>query len=58
MNVGSVGEPRDSSPLAAYVVYDALKREVELRRVPYDSVLTEAKVRQAGLPLRRRLGTS
>jgi diadenosine tetraphosphatase ApaH/serine/threonine PP2A family protein phosphatase len=58
VNVGSVGEPRDSNSLAAYVLYDALNGDIELRRVSYDCEATEAKVRQAGLPLRRKPGAA
>ncbi len=35
VNVGSVGQPRDGGSDAAYVVYDAGCRTVELRRVGY-----------------------
>jgi predicted phosphodiesterase len=35
MNVGSVGQPRDGIFDAAYVIYDAACRMVELRRVGY-----------------------
>jgi diadenosine tetraphosphatase ApaH/serine/threonine PP2A family protein phosphatase len=35
VNVGSVGQPRDGRPDAAYVVYDLSVRTVELRRVDY-----------------------
>jgi predicted phosphodiesterase len=50
VNVGSVGEPRDGNPSAAYVIYDLCEHSVELRRVPYDVDQTDAKVRAAGLP--------
>jgi predicted phosphodiesterase len=53
VNVGSVGDPRDGDPRAAYVIYDPVAGSIELRRVPYDAELTEAKVRAAGLPARR-----
>jgi len=53
VNVGSVGEPRDGSCLASYVVYDPGRRSIELRRIPFDHATAEAKVRAAGLPLRR-----
>ena len=53
INVGSVGEPRDGNPLAAYVTYDLFQGFIELRRVGYDAARTEARVREAGLPLRR-----
>jgi predicted phosphodiesterase len=35
VNVGSVGQPRDGSGGAAYVIYDADGRTVELRRIDY-----------------------
>lgn len=52
MNVGSVGQPRDSDPRAAYVVYDLKAREARLRRVPYDIEKAQAKIRKVGLPER------
>ena len=51
-NVGSVGQPRDGDPRAAYVVFDTKAREVELRRVAYDIRSTQEKIRAAGLPER------
>jgi diadenosine tetraphosphatase ApaH/serine/threonine PP2A family protein phosphatase len=54
VNVGSVGEPRDGNPSAAYVVYDVSAGVIELRRVPYDFSVAEAKVRAVGLPPRRK----
>lgn len=54
VNVGSVGEPRDGSPLASYITYDLADHSIELRRVPYDVAKTEANVREAGLPMRRK----
>ncbi len=53
INVGSVGEPRDASPLAAYTTYELAQGLIELRRVAYDAAKTEAKVLEAGLPVRR-----
>jgi len=50
VNVGSVGQPRDGDPRAAYVVYDLAKRNIELRRVPYDIKKAQEKVRKAHLP--------
>jgi len=57
INIGSVGQPRDGDPRAAYVLYDMDAREVELRRVEYDVSTTQRKIRAAGLPerLARRL---
>ena len=36
INVGSVGQPRDADPRAAYCVYDTASNEVHLRRLDYD----------------------
>ena len=33
VNVGSVGQPRDGNPKAAYVVYDMPQQQIELRRL-------------------------
>jgi len=54
VNVGSVGEPRDGDPNAAYVIYDLSERSIELRRIAYDVEKAEAKVHAAGLPNRRK----
>ena len=50
INVGSVGQPRDGDPRAAYVIYDMINNVVELRRVPYDIQKTQKKILDAGLP--------
>lgn len=50
INVGSVGQPRDGDPRAAYVVYDMVNNVVELRRVPYEIDRTQKKILDAGLP--------
>jgi diadenosine tetraphosphatase ApaH/serine/threonine PP2A family protein phosphatase len=57
INTGSVGQPRDGDPRAAYVIYAPAERMVELRRIPYDIAATQKKIRAAGLPdrLARRL---
>jgi diadenosine tetraphosphatase ApaH/serine/threonine PP2A family protein phosphatase len=47
VNVGSVGQPRDGDPRAAFaVVHDG---RVEIHRVPYDFRRTQAKILAAGL---------
>jgi diadenosine tetraphosphatase ApaH/serine/threonine PP2A family protein phosphatase len=48
VNVGSVGQPRDRDPRAAYVVWDVEAREVVLRRVPYDVATARAKIEARG----------
>lgn len=50
INPGSVGQPRDNDPRAAYAIFDAAARTVALRRVPYDLMTTERKIIDAGLP--------
>lgn len=50
INAGSVGQPRDGDPRAAYVTFDLLKNEVELHRVAYDVKKTQKKILDAGLP--------
>ncbi len=52
INVGSVGQPRDGDPRAAYVIYDFNDKEVKLRRVLYDIEATQKKIRDNGLPER------
>ena len=50
INVGSVGQPRDGDPRAAYLIYDVSAGTVELKRVPYDIAVTQEKMARAGLP--------
>lgn len=52
INVGSVGQPRDGDPRAAYATFDMMKNEVELHRVAYDFRITQKKIQDAGLPAR------
>jgi diadenosine tetraphosphatase ApaH/serine/threonine PP2A family protein phosphatase len=57
INPGSVGQPRDGDPRAAFATYDSLAEIVALRRVPYPVNDAQAKIAAAGLPegLARRL---
>ncbi|MGQ4557128.1 metallophosphoesterase family protein [Halobellus sp. GM3] len=50
MNPGSVGQPRDGDPRAAYALVDIDDRTVEERRVEYDVDAVADAVREAGLP--------
>jgi diadenosine tetraphosphatase ApaH/serine/threonine PP2A family protein phosphatase len=50
VNVGSVGQPRDRDPRAAYAVWDTTERRISVRRVPYDIEGARAKIAAAGLP--------
>lgn len=52
VNVGSVGQPRDNNPKAAYAIYDLDEGSIELRRLDYDIPKAQAKIRAAGLPER------
>jgi diadenosine tetraphosphatase ApaH/serine/threonine PP2A family protein phosphatase len=54
VNVGSVGQPRDRDPRAAYAIWDRAERTVSLRRVAYDVRAAALKIIRAGLP--RALG--
>lgn len=51
INPGSVGQPRDGDPRAAYTIYDEDARQVELRRCPYPVEVAQAKILRAGLPV-------
>ena len=50
INTGSVGQPRDGDPRAAYCIYDIEREMVEQRRVKYDLHTAQKKIIQAGLP--------
>lgn len=50
VNPGSVGQPRDGDPHAAYAIYHPKDRLVEFRRVAYDTAAAAEKIRAAGLP--------
>ena len=52
INVGSVGQPRDGDPRAAYVLYDPATRMVHFRRLAYGIAAAQARIREAGLPER------
>lgn len=48
--VGSVGQPRDGDPAAAYAILDAAVSTLTFHRVPYDVEAAAAKILAAGLP--------
>lgn len=50
VNVGSVGQPRDSDPRACCAIYDTGAQSVEIKRIEYDIGVAQQKIRQAGLP--------
>jgi diadenosine tetraphosphatase ApaH/serine/threonine PP2A family protein phosphatase len=50
VNVGSVGQPRDRDPRAAYALWDVDTGRVQVRRVAYDLATARRKIVDAGLP--------
>lgn len=58
INVGSVGQPRDRNPKAAYAIYDLDAQTVTMRRLEYNIDTCQRKIRAAGLPFRNALRLS
>jgi predicted phosphodiesterase len=50
LNPGSVGQPRDGDPHAAWLLLDLADRLAWFRRTPYDVLRTQEAIRAAGLP--------
>ncbi len=50
INVGSVGQPRDGDPRAAFIIYDDENKIAEVFRVEYDIETASQKILDAGLP--------
>ena len=50
LNPGSVGQPRDGDPRAAYLLLDTDRGHVSFRRIDYDIEQTQAEIRFEGLP--------
>ena len=50
LNPGSVGQPRDGDPRAAWLLLDLDERRATFRRVEYDVEKTQAEIRERGLP--------
>jgi diadenosine tetraphosphatase ApaH/serine/threonine PP2A family protein phosphatase len=50
VNPGSVGQPRDGDPRAAYAIADTSANVVELYRVDYGLDTTQTKIVKGGLP--------
>ena len=49
-NIGSVGQPRDEDPRAAYAIYDSDTKQLELFRIDYDTEREADRITRAGLP--------
>lgn len=50
VNPGSVGQPRDGTPKASFVLYDSRTRTVHFERVAFDIGRSRGKILRAGLP--------
>lgn len=50
LNPGSIGQPRDGDPRAAFAIADLSHREVEFWRVPYEIEAVQDRMERAGLP--------
>jgi len=50
INPGSVGQPRDRDPRAAYAIFDQEEMTIHFRRVPYDIQAVQGRMHQAELP--------
>jgi diadenosine tetraphosphatase ApaH/serine/threonine PP2A family protein phosphatase len=50
LNPGSVGQPRDGDPRAAWLLLDLDARRASFRRVPYPIERTQEEIRERGLP--------
>ena len=50
LNPGSVGQPRDGDPRAAYLLLDLDAGRATFRRVEYEVARTQAEIRERGLP--------
>ena len=50
VNAGSVGQPRDGDPRAAFAILDAAGATLHLRRVPYPVAVAQRRIATAGLP--------
>ena len=50
VNPGSIGQPRDGDPRAAFAILDIDQTRVDFYRTPYDLAQTQQKMRAAGLP--------
>ena len=55
INPGSVGQPRDADPRAAFALFDSEARTVTYFRAPYDIARAQQRIRDASLPERLAL---
>ena len=55
LNPGSVGQPRDRDPRAAYAIYHTEQNVWEPRRVMYNIPEVQKRIREASLPEKQAL---
>ncbi len=55
LNPGSVGQPRDRDPRAAYAIFDTEALTWEPQRVEYDIASVQARIRESQLPEKHAL---
>ncbi len=50
INPGSVGQPRDGTPKASYMIYDTHSQITFLKKAEYNTEIVKKKILKAGLP--------
>jgi predicted phosphodiesterase len=50
INAGSVGQPRDGTPKASYMIYDTVAKQASLKKAAYNTEVVKKKVLKATLP--------
>ncbi len=50
INSGSVGQPRDGTPKASYMIYDTVAKQASLKKAAYNTEVVKKKVLKATLP--------
>ena len=50
INPGSVGQPRDGTPKASYMIYDTVAKQASLKKAAYNTEVVKKKVLKATLP--------
>jgi len=55
LNPGSVGQPRDHDPRAAFAIFDPDESYWELRRIVYNIAEVKERIKKSGLPWRHAL---
>ena len=58
LNPGSVGQPRDRDPRAAYAIYETDSQSWTPKRVSYDIPSVQKRIRESGLPEKHALRLS